>query len=95
VLLEAPEPIHRPDVGGVARLTIDSLACGGQFFGGPIRDRAGTRFLFPAVPPFPPGGPLELRGAQQPFVVAGLPPAPTTFVFQASIATTPRFAEDL
>ena len=95
VLLEAPEPIHRPHVGGVARLTVDSLTCAGGGFLAPIKDRAGTRLLFPASQPFTPAGPLELRGAEQPFVVAGQPPAPAAFAVRAAIGAGPRFAEDL
>ena len=95
LLLDAPEPIHRPAVAGVARLTVDALSCPGGSFRTPLRDGGGTRLLFRATQPFRPTGPLELAGAQQRLLADAPPPPPAPFALRADIGGTPRFAEDL
>jgi hypothetical protein len=95
VLLDAPEPIHREDVAGVARLTIEALSCAGGTFREPLRDRSGTRVLFRASSPFPPTGSLELTGAQQRLFADRPPSAREPFLLRAELGPTPRFAGDL
>jgi hypothetical protein len=95
VLLAAPEPIHRPEVAGVARLTVDTLSCPGGSFRAPLRDGTGSRLLYRATQPFQPAGPLELKGAQQRPLADAPPPPPAPFALRADIGAVPRFAEDL
>ncbi|WP_406458015.1 hypothetical protein OG782_35005 [Streptomyces sp. NBC_00876] len=98
VLLEAPEPIHRPDSLGLVnfggRLRVNGLSCGGQSFPGIIRSASGDRLLFLTARPFVPTGPLNLGVTLQdvPLEAATVPVA-TALI--CPVPPVPGFAKDL
>lgn len=98
ILLEAPEPLHRPDGLGIkdykGRLLIDDLSAGGQPLGTLYRSAAGDRLLFLAGTPFIPAGPLAL-GVTTRAVPLEATTAPATMTLTCPIGAAPAFAEDL
>ncbi|MBO0914315.1 hypothetical protein [Streptomyces laculatispora] len=98
VLLEAPEPIHRPDsldlVDFGGRLRVNSLDCGGQPFPGIIRSASGDRLLFLTGSPVVPTGPLTLAVTLQdvPLEAATVP---VDTALSCPAPPVPGFAKDL
>lgn len=98
VLLDAPEPIHRPDtlglVGFGGRILIESLKTAGRGFEQVIRSGSGERLLFLTGAPLTPGPTLELGVTlQQVPLEAATTPASSTV--SAPIDAIPAFAGDL
>lgn len=104
VLLEAPEPIHRPDSLGFAnldkrvhfdgRVRVSSLASGGRIFEQVIRSTSGDRLLFLTGNPFVPVAPLELSVQLQDIPIGMAPPA-LLKTLRCLVQPVPEFAEDL
>ena len=98
VLLEAPEPIHRPDTLQLAnfggRVKIDSLAAGGRTFERVMRSSSGDRLLFLTGAPLAPTGALDLAVTLQdiPLEVATVA---THSSLSCPITATPAFLGDL
>ncbi|TGS93952.1 hypothetical protein EN820_46775 [bacterium M00.F.Ca.ET.177.01.1.1] len=98
VLLEAPEPIHRPDALGLAnfggRIKVNAMRCGGNAFEAVLRSSSGDRLLFLTGNPFAPAASLNLAVTMQ-----SIPLESTTAaadgVFACPISASPAFAEDL
>jgi hypothetical protein len=98
VLLEAPEPIHRPDSFGLAnfggRIKVTGLTCGGRTFEGILRSASGDRLLFLTGSPFVPAAPLTLAVTLQ-SVPLEAPTLSAASVLACPVPSTPAFAEDL
>ncbi|MGF9649218.1 hypothetical protein AAIH32_14680 [Pseudarthrobacter oxydans] len=98
VLLEAPEPIHRPDTLGLAgfggRLLVRSLASTGRSFEQVVRSASGDRLLFLTGGPFIPAGTLGLTVMLQQ-VPLETPTIPATTTLVCPITAVPAFVEDL
>ncbi|MDR6413319.1 hypothetical protein [Pseudarthrobacter sulfonivorans] len=98
VLLEAPEPIHRPDTLGLAnfggRVLVRSLASSGRTFEQVIRSASGDRLLFLTGAPFTPAGTLGLTVTLQQVPLESAT-APATSTLSCPIAAAPGFVEDL
>lgn len=98
VLLEAPEPIHRPDTLGLAnfggRIKVNTMHCGGHVFEAVLRSSSGDRLLFLTNDPFAPAASLSLAVTMQ-----SIPLESTTAaadgVLACPISLSPAFAEDL
>lgn len=98
VLLEAPEPIHRPDSLGLVdfggRLRVNGLSCGGQAFPGLIRSASGDRLLFLTGGPVVPAGPLTLGLTLQDVPLEAVT-VPTATALTCPVPPVPGFAKDL
>ena len=98
VLLEAPEPIHRPDNLGLenfgGRVLVLSLANQGRRFEQVIRSASGDRLLFLTGTPFVPGATLDLSLKLQEVPLETATVAGTATV-TCPIGAIPGFAEDL
>ena len=102
LLLESPEPIHRPGRVGVGRYPGAGLAGRAVEFAVRRRDRSGSRLLFltptpPAVGDFPPGSPAAvLFGATMlPELTLGATAVPEGALSGTlTLPTLPSFAGD-
>jgi len=98
VLLEASEPIHRPDNLGLAnfggRLLVRALSSAGHPFEQVIRSRSGDRLLFLTGGPFIPSAALDLDVALQDVPLESATVAAASRL-SCPIAAVPQFVEDL
>jgi hypothetical protein len=99
VLLESPEPLHRPSLstleGDISRLTIGDLRAAGGVFDIVRRNSSGTRHLYLASTPFVPLDALVLEGREQGVSLVGPAIPAVPFALRNAVTSMPGFQEDL
>ncbi|GAB2836402.1 hypothetical protein GCM10022221_39410 [Actinocorallia aurea] len=98
VLLEAPEPVHRPDTLGIenfaGRMRLTGLSCGGVTFETVLRSTSGDRLLFLTGAPFVPAAPLTLAVTLQDIPLETVT-VPVDGVLRCPVGPVPAFAEEM